>query len=183
MSASSPPGWKASTRGRPVSSALRGYDSCCPAKLLATLGPRLTSSRGIRTRHGWPGCPEGFCRARLRLGEREHRVVGGVGQFAKGAGGGRRSGQRTPPPLTLFTPDVDGKPGVAILLTYGPDRDWLKNLNAAGSAQMRRHGKTFGVANPQTVTKEEAAAHVNGAAHRVFGRLPFEQAGLLTKSD
>jgi hypothetical protein len=47
---------------------------------------------------------------------------------------------------------------------------------------MRRHGKTFSVANPQTVTKEEAAAHVSGAAHRVFGRLPFEQAVLLTKT-
>jgi hypothetical protein len=48
---------------------------------------------------------------------------------------------------------------------------------------MRRHGKTFSVANPQTVTKEEAATHVSGAAHRVFGRLPFEQAVLLTKTD
>ena len=47
---------------------------------------------------------------------------------------------------------------------------------------MRRHGKTFSVANPQTVTKEEAATHVTGAAHRVFGRLPCEQAVLLTKT-
>ena len=31
--------------------------------------------------------------------------------------------------------DVDGKPGVAILLTYGPDRDWLKNLTAAGGGR------------------------------------------------
>src|ERR1700689_3168605 len=49
-----------------------------------------------------------------------------------------------------------GKPGVAILSMYGPDRDWLKNLNAAGGGQMRRHAKTFGVTNPQTVTKAEA---------------------------
>ncbi len=47
---------------------------------------------------------------------------------------------------------------------------------------MRRHGKTFGVSNPRTVTKEEAASHVNGAAQRVFARLPFEQAVLLTKT-
>jgi hypothetical protein len=83
--------------------------------------------------------------------------------------------------LTVFNADVDGKPGVAILLTYGPDRDWLKNLNASGGGKMRRHGKTFSVSNPQTVTKEQAATHVSGAAHRVFGRLPFEQAVLLTK--
>jgi hypothetical protein len=84
--------------------------------------------------------------------------------------------------LTVFNADVDGKPGVAILSMYGPDRDWLKNLNAAGGGQMRRHAKTFGVTNPQTVTKAEAALHVTGAARRVFGRLPFEQAVLLTKT-
>jgi hypothetical protein len=30
------------------------------------------------------------------------------------------------------TPTVDGKPGVVVALTCGPDRDWLKNLKAAG---------------------------------------------------
>jgi deazaflavin-dependent oxidoreductase (nitroreductase family) len=95
---------------------------------------------------------------------------------------GRRSGTPYRTPLTVFNADVDGKPGVAILLMYGPDRDWLKNLNAAGGGKMRRHGKTFSVSNPQTVTKEQAATHVSGAAHRVFGRLPFEQAVLLTKT-
>ena len=95
---------------------------------------------------------------------------------------GRSSGKPYRTPLTVFNADVDGKPGVAILLTYGPNRDWLKNLNAAGGGQMRRHGKTFHVSNPQTVTKEEAATHVSSAAHRVFARLPFEQAVLLTKS-
>ena len=95
---------------------------------------------------------------------------------------GRRSGKHFRTPLTVFNAEVDGKPGVAILLTYGPDRDWLKNLNAAGGGRMRRHGKTFGVTNPQTVTKAEAASHVSGAARPVFGRLPFEQAVLLTKT-
>ena len=55
---------------------------------------------------------------------------------------GRRSGKPYRTPLSVFNADVDGKPGVAILLTYGPDRDWLKNLNAAGGGKMRRHGKT-----------------------------------------
>jgi deazaflavin-dependent oxidoreductase (nitroreductase family) len=95
---------------------------------------------------------------------------------------GRKSGKPYRTPLTVFNAEVDGKPGVAILLTYGPDRDWLKNLNAAGSARMQRHGKTFGVADPQTVSKEQAATHVGGGAHRVFARLPFEQAVLLTKT-
>ena len=36
---------------------------------------------------------------------------------------GRRSGNPYRTPLTVFSADVDGKPGVAILLTYGPNRD------------------------------------------------------------
>lgn len=96
---------------------------------------------------------------------------------------GRRSGKGYRTPLTVFSAEVDGKPGVAILLTYGPDRDWLKNLNAAGGGRMRRHGTTFGVASPQVVSKEQAATHVGGAARRVFARLPFEQAVLLTRTD
>jgi deazaflavin-dependent oxidoreductase (nitroreductase family) len=96
---------------------------------------------------------------------------------------GRRSGKQYRTPLNVFDAEVDGKPGVAILLSYGPDRDWLKNLNAAGGGRMRRHGKTFGVSNPRTVTKAEAATHVTGAGRRVFPRIPFDQAVLLTKTD
>ena len=95
---------------------------------------------------------------------------------------GRRSGKPYRTPLTVFNAEVDGKPGVAILLTYGPDRDWLKNVNAAGGGRMRRHGKTFSVSNPRTVTKEQAAPHVSGASRRLFARMPFEQAVLLTKT-
>jgi deazaflavin-dependent oxidoreductase (nitroreductase family) len=96
---------------------------------------------------------------------------------------GRRSGKQYHTPVNVFDAEVDGKPGVAILLSYGPDRDWLKNLNAAGGGRMRRHAKTFRVINPQTMTKEEAAPHVIGAGRRVFPRIPFEQAVLLTKAD
>jgi deazaflavin-dependent oxidoreductase (nitroreductase family) len=88
---------------------------------------------------------------------------------------GRRSGKPYRTPVTVFSAEIDGTPGVAILLTYGPDRDWLKNLTAAGGGRMRRHGKTFGVTNPQVVTKAEAAAHVT-RGQGVFARLPFEQA-------
>ena len=58
---------------------------------------------------------------------------------------GRRSGKPYRTPVNVFSTNVDGKPGVAILLTYGPDRDWLKNLTAAGGGRMRRNGKTFGI--------------------------------------
>jgi deazaflavin-dependent oxidoreductase (nitroreductase family) len=94
---------------------------------------------------------------------------------------GRRSGKPYRTPVNVFTAEVDGKPGVAVLLTYGPDRDWLKNLTAAGSGRMRRNGKTFGITNPQVVTRAEAATHLT-RGRGVFARLPFEQAVLFTKT-
>ncbi|BBX84502.1 nitroreductase family deazaflavin-dependent oxidoreductase [Mycolicibacterium aubagnense] len=88
---------------------------------------------------------------------------------------GRKSGKTFRTPLTVFSTDD----GVAILLTYGPNRDWLKNITAAGGGRMKRYGKTFAVTDPQMVTKEEAASHITGLGRLVFGRLPFEHAVML----
>ncbi len=88
---------------------------------------------------------------------------------------GRRSGRVYRTPLSVFSTDD----GVAILLTYGPDRDWLKNLTAAGGGRLRRHGHSRAVRDPRVVTRDEAATHVTGFARRVFPRLPFDNAGLL----
>lgn len=95
---------------------------------------------------------------------------------------GRRSGALYRTPVSAFSAEVDGRPAVAIMLTYGPDRDWLKNLIAANGGRMRRNGKTFGVTDPRVLTRAEAAAHVTGPARPVFARLPFEQAVVLTKT-
>ena len=89
---------------------------------------------------------------------------------------GRRSGRVYRTPLTVFSTDD----GMAILLTYGPERDWLKNLTAAGGGRLRRHGRNHTVGNPRVMTRDEAAAHVTGFARRVFPKLPFENALLLT---
>ena len=96
---------------------------------------------------------------------------------------GRRSGKPYRTPVNAFYTSVDGKPGVAIVLTYGPDRDWLKNLKAAGGGRMRRNAKTFGITNPRVVGKAEAAPHVEGAWRAAFARMPFEQVVLLTKTN
>ncbi|CLP68180.1 deazaflavin-dependent nitroreductase [Mycobacterium tuberculosis] len=96
---------------------------------------------------------------------------------------GRRSGKPYRTPLNVFSADVDGRAGVAILLTYGPNRDWLKNITAAGGGRMRRYGKTFGVANPRRLTKAEAAPYVSSRWRPVFARLPFDEAVLLTKAE
>ena len=94
---------------------------------------------------------------------------------------GRKSGKTYRTPLTVFTTDDDGQAGVAILLTYGPDRDWLKNVTAAGGGRIRRYGRTFTVSEPRTMTKADAAPSVKGAWRPIFARLPFEQAVLLKR--
>jgi hypothetical protein len=52
--------------------------------------------------------------------------------------------------------------GAAIVLTYGPNRDWLKNITADGSAHMKTRGKTVMVVDPVVVLKATAAQSVKG---------------------
>ena len=70
---------------------------------------------------------------------------------------------------------------MAVLLTYGPDRDWLKNISATGQARMKRMGKTVELADPRVVTKAEAAAQVTGFWRPIIARLPFEPEVLLKR--
>jgi deazaflavin-dependent oxidoreductase (nitroreductase family) len=87
---------------------------------------------------------------------------------------GRKSGKPYRTPLNVFTTDE----GIAVLLTYGPDRDWLKNVVAADGARLKRYGKTVGIEQPRVVSKAEAATHVTGFWKPIFARLPFDDAVL-----
>ena len=90
---------------------------------------------------------------------------------------GRKSGKSYRTPLMVFSTHD----GVAILLTYGPDRDWLKNLVAAGGGRMKRYGRTFDLRDPTVVPRAQATPAVTGLWRPIFARLPFEQAVLLTR--
>jgi deazaflavin-dependent oxidoreductase (nitroreductase family) len=90
---------------------------------------------------------------------------------------GRKSGKSYRTPLMVFSTND----GVAIMLTYGPDRDWLKNLTAAGGGRMKRYGKTFALRDPVVMPRAQAARYVAPRWQPIFARLPFEQAVLLTR--
>lgn len=90
---------------------------------------------------------------------------------------GRKSGKVYRVPLSVF----NTHDGVAIMLTYGPDRDWLKNITAAGGGRMTRHGRTFEVTEPRLVSKAEAAPEIAGLARWVFPRLPFDNGAVLLR--
>ncbi len=86
--------------------------------------------------------PQGLARFNRRVTKPIQRMwAGWLPPFAIVEHVGRRSGKPYRTPVNVFSTNVDGKPGVAILLTYGPDRDWLKNLTTAGGGQMRHKGR------------------------------------------
>jgi len=91
---------------------------------------------------------------------------------------GRRSGRAYRTPLNVFSTDD----GVAVVLTYGPNRDWLKNITATGTCRMRRHGKTITLTDPRIVPKAEAARSVKGRWRPIVSIQPFESAVLLKRT-
>jgi deazaflavin-dependent oxidoreductase (nitroreductase family) len=78
---------------------------------------------------------------------------------------GRRSGTVYRTPVSMF-PTADG---VAILLAYGEDRDWVRNLVAAGGGRAVMGGKTFDVTDPRIVPTSEAAAGLRAPWRQVLG--------------
>lgn len=84
---------------------------------------------------------------------------------------GRRSGTPYATPIGVYPMDGD----FLVYLPYGPDVDWLRNVRAAGSAELRVDGHTYRVA-PQVVGAAEALPHVSAADRRVawlFGVTDF----------
>ena len=127
--------------------------------------------------------PEGFARFNRRVTNPIQRLwAGRIPAHGILEHVGRRSGKTYRTPLMVYSADLDGRPGMAIVLSYGPNRDWLKNITAANGGRMRRYGKTFGVTDPRVVSKAEATGHVTRGWRPIFARLPFEQAVLLSKA-
>lgn len=58
---------------------------------------------------------------------------------------GRRSGRTYRTPVNVFGTDD----GFIMALTYGPDTDWVKNVQAAGGCELRTRGRVVRVAEPR----------------------------------
>lgn len=67
---------------------------------------------------------------------------------------GRTSGRMYETPIGPFPTDD----GFVVTLPYGPTADWVRNVVAAGSAELVRHGQTMRVDNPEVL-------HVHDAQH------------------
>lgn len=91
---------------------------------------------------------------------------------------GRRSGKPYRTPVSMFaTAD-----GVAVLLAYGRDRDWVRNLQAAGGGAVTMSGTTFIVTDPKIVPTSEAALLVKQPWRSMLGRLGIAETLLLHRA-
>lgn len=91
---------------------------------------------------------------------------------------GRRSGKTYRTPVSMFRTDD----GVAVLLVYGPNRDWVKNLQAADGGRVTLYGKTFDVTDPRIVPTGEAAGALKTPWRQLLGSAGVESALLLTRA-
>lgn len=88
---------------------------------------------------------------------------------------GRKSGKRYRTPLLAFrTHD-----GYAILIGYGLQTDWLKNVLAGGPTVLRKRGRAIALVNPLVVSKAEAAALVVPRSRLFYRAFPYNEAALL----
>lgn len=78
---------------------------------------------------------------------------------------GRRSGTPYATPVGVYPKGDD----FLVYLPYGPGVDWLRNVRAAGSAELRVDGRTHRVA-PQIVGPDEALPDLS-ARDRLVARL------------
>jgi deazaflavin-dependent oxidoreductase (nitroreductase family) len=81
---------------------------------------------------------------------------------------GRRSGRRyRTPVLPLPLPD-----GYLISLPYGPDRDWLRNVLAAGGGTLQRGGRQVELTGPRLLDAAGAAPLLPAALRPVLRVVP-----------
>jgi deazaflavin-dependent oxidoreductase (nitroreductase family) len=92
---------------------------------------------------------------------------------------GRKSGRRYRTPLLVFkTQD-----GFVILIGYGPQTDWLKNVLAGGPTVLHKRGKALALASPRIVSKADAAPLVTPGPRLFYRLFPYNEAALvLTKT-
>ncbi len=92
---------------------------------------------------------------------------------------GRKSGRQYRTPLNVFPTST----GVAVFLPYGAaSTDWLKNIQAAGEAELQRYRTVFRVDSPQVMAKTEARPLVLARWRRIYSLAPFAETLVLNKS-
>jgi deazaflavin-dependent oxidoreductase (nitroreductase family) len=92
---------------------------------------------------------------------------------------GRKSGRHYRTPLLVFKT----RDGFVILIGYGPETDWVKNVLAGGPTALHKRGNALALGSPRIVSKAEAAPLVTPAPRLLYRLFPYNEAALvLTKT-
>ena len=81
---------------------------------------------------------------------------------------GRRSGRRYRTPVM----PLPLRDGFLVSLPYGPERDWVRNVLAAGRCTIQRGGRRFELADPRLLDAAGAAPLLPAALRPVLRLLP-----------
>lgn len=126
---------------------------------------------GMRAK--WPPVTSAVRRLNKRfMNPRQMRTAGQPGAYAGIVRHvGRTSGTAYETPVGIEeTPD-----GFVIALPYGTSPDWLKNVLAAGSAELVREGSTYPVVEPRVVGPNEALEFFPEGDRRTFRTMHVEE--------
>ncbi|MEX3644320.1 nitroreductase family deazaflavin-dependent oxidoreductase [Mycolicibacterium porcinum] len=88
---------------------------------------------------------------------------------------GRKSGRQYRTPLLVF----ETRDGYAILVGYGQQTDWLKNVLAGGPTVLHKRGRAIPLTNPRVVSKAEGAPLVTPGSRVLYKAFPYNEAALL----
>jgi deazaflavin-dependent oxidoreductase (nitroreductase family) len=91
---------------------------------------------------------------------------------------GRRSGRTYRTPVNLFRTDT----GYVIALTYGPESDWVRNVLAAGEADLLTRGRRVHVTSPRQY-RDEARQGTRPFERRILGLLDVSDFLALTVAE
>lgn len=92
---------------------------------------------------------------------------------------GRKSGREYRIPLNVF----DTEEGFVFALTYGSDADWVKNVLAAGRAEMIHRGRHISLHAPRYVSTDEGMARMPVPARLILRRVNVTEFLLLERTE
>jgi deazaflavin-dependent oxidoreductase (nitroreductase family) len=128
----------------------RSSSSCCCVSLSAirrlSLPPRLVAASYAGWQHDRMPLPQWLARFnRVGTNVVTLPLAGHLPGLAIVVHRGRRSGKLYRTPIDVFR-----RPGgFVVALTYGPDRDWVKNIMAAGECELVTRGQRVRVGQPR----------------------------------
>ena len=90
---------------------------------------------------------------------------------------GRKSGRHYRTPLLVFKT----RDGFVILIGYGLETDWVKNVLAGGPTVLHKRGAALALGSPRIVSKAEAAPLVTPAPRLLYRLFPYNEAALVLR--